>query len=154
VLVGFWCSLLVEVLGGLATAGLLAALVAFREAANHIEAHDRDVRALDEDIRRFIRDRDRILKVELATETTRLAARGLFHSGPHLVALIDRKRQALQDYRDEITGKRRLYREICESEGWATDYCAGDAGLCRGSSYLTSRGRYWPRGGRMRPSRA
>jgi hypothetical protein len=41
VLVGFWCSLLVEVLGGVATAGLLAALVAFREAANHIEAHDR-----------------------------------------------------------------------------------------------------------------
>jgi hypothetical protein len=67
--VGFWGSLLVEVLGGVVTAALLAALLAFLNADNQIDAHDREVRALDEDLRRFMRDRDRILKAELGRVT-------------------------------------------------------------------------------------
>jgi hypothetical protein len=118
--VGFWCSLLVEVLGGVVTAGLLAGLVAFLNADNQIDGHDREVRALDEDMRRFLRDRDRVLKVELDTVTNEMVGRGMLHSGIHLVGLIDRKREALQDYRDEITRKRRLYREACDRERWAT----------------------------------
>jgi len=54
--VGFWGSLLVEVLGGVVTAGLLARLVAFLNADDQIGAHDREVHALDEDMRRFLRE--------------------------------------------------------------------------------------------------
>lgn len=117
---GFWCSLLVEVLGGVVTASLLAALAAFWNADNQIDAHDREVRSLDEDLRRFLRDRDRLLRVELEGIRTNMAGRGLLYSGAALGGLADAKRQALQDYRDEITWKRRLYREACERERWAT----------------------------------
>jgi hypothetical protein len=117
--VGVWSSLLVEVIGGVVTAGLLGGLVAFWNADNQVDAHDREVRALDEDMARFLRDRDRVLWVELTTVTNEMAGRGVLYSSAHLGELIDRKRQALHDYRDEIIRKRRLYREACERERWA-----------------------------------
>jgi hypothetical protein len=118
--VGFWGSLAVEIVGGVVTAGLLAGLVAYLNADNQIDAHDREVRALDEDMRRFVRDRDRVLWIELTTVTDEMAGRGIVNSSIHLGELADRKRQALHEYRDELIRKRRLYREVCERERWAT----------------------------------
>lgn len=112
----FLPSLAVEIVGGIATAGVLAALVAFRDGVGRIEAHDHEVRALNEDAERFIRDRDRVLGVELATTKNEMAARGLLYSGALLGQLADLKRQALQEYRDEMSRKRQRYREICTTE--------------------------------------
>jgi hypothetical protein len=111
---GFGLSLLVEVLGGVVTAALLASLVATREAKNRDDAAEHEATDLNEDLRRFLRDRDRTLGIEMAVRSGEMNARGLFHSGAHLVALRELKRQALQEYRDEATIKRRRYRELCQ----------------------------------------
>lgn len=47
-----------------------------------------------------------------------MAARGLFYSGLHLSKLVEVRRRALHEYRDEMTRKLRRYREIAASEGW------------------------------------
>ena len=113
---GFWCSLFVEVLGGVVTALLLAAFAAYWTVRNRVAGHDREVADIDEDLRRFLRDRDRALQIELETDSADANRRGIFLSGIHLARIAERKRQALHEYRDEATRKRRRYREICEAE--------------------------------------
>jgi len=46
-----------------------------------------------------------------------LTQRGLVHSGAWLQGIAVRRRQALHEYRDEISNKRRRYRELWGAEG-------------------------------------
>jgi hypothetical protein len=72
--------------------------------------------ALNEDIDRFIRDRDRTLRIELSAVGNDMAFRGLFYSSVHLGALTTAKRSALHDYREEVTRKRRRYADVSAAE--------------------------------------
>ena len=113
----FWPSLAVEVIGGAVTAALLALLAGLYGGAALIRAHDAQVEDLDEDNRRWFRDRDGQLTVEKAQSTAQLNKQGLFHSGQLLLAIALLQRQALYEYRNEISIKRRRYRQLREAEG-------------------------------------
>lgn len=78
-----------------------------------LSAIAREVSDLVEDATRWLSDRHRLLVVQLKAKTEDMATRGLLYSGGHLAALADLKRQALHEYRDEMTSKRRRYRELC-----------------------------------------
>ena len=73
------------------------------------------VEYLNDDARRWIYDRDYRLQSDLAHETENMSARGLLQSGIHLSALASLRRQALREYRDEISSIRRRYREVCDA---------------------------------------
>ena len=75
----------------------------------------REVNYLNEDTRRWIRDRDRVLHSALARTSEEMSARGVFHSSIHLAAVAEVRHQALHDYRDEISRKRRRYRELLDA---------------------------------------
>lgn len=113
--VSFGEALAVEVLGGGTTAGLLGILVARRDGLTQAKGNLREVVALTEDAERFIRDRDRLLRVELSAASDRMAGRGMTWSGSHLGQLADLKRQALQEYRDEMNRKLRRYDDLCDA---------------------------------------
>jgi hypothetical protein len=72
----------------------------------------REVEYLTEDMRRWIRDRDRVLQAAVARTREEMNARGAFHSSIHLAAQAEVRHQALHEYRDEISRKRRRYREL------------------------------------------
>jgi len=114
----FELSLLVEVLGGIVTAGLLGVIVAWREGLAQVDRHDREIAAIDEDLRRFLRDRDRLVIAQtdaLLTEATQ----GEMVPGLKIMPKVfdEPRQQALRDYRDEMTRKLRRYRDIRTSEG-------------------------------------
>ncbi len=69
---------------------------------------------LREDTDRWFRDRNDQLTVSLRTTSTEMAANGLLYSGAHLAALAGLKREALHQYRDEMSLKRRQYRRVRE----------------------------------------
>lgn len=120
--VTFWPSLLVELLGGLATGLVVAAVLRLGEAMSQVDEHDRLVREIREDIRRFIRDRDRELSGELRALHDDLAGRGMLYSGARVAGVRIKRARALHDYRDEISRKRRSYAALVEREGWAHEY--------------------------------
>jgi hypothetical protein len=114
---GFWCSLLVEVLGGVVTAALLALLAAVLAREVRTRANAGRAADLNEDARRWIRDRDLALTIALRGKVTEMAAQNQLYSGalPRQLALL--KQQALHQYRDEISHKRRQYRDLCNDQG-------------------------------------
>src|SRR6185312_15384800 len=67
-----------------------------------------------EDTRRWLQDRNRELDAESRARTSEMGSQGQLYSGAHLAGLGILRRQALQQYRDEISRKRRRYREIWE----------------------------------------
>jgi hypothetical protein len=117
--VDFLPSLAVEILGGLATGVVLAAAAAGYAAWRSYHSHDAALRDLRDDTRRWLRDRDRDLQVQTNAAITTMAARGLLYAGAFLTALADLKRQALQEYRDEMSRKRTRYRGLLDGETWA-----------------------------------
>jgi hypothetical protein len=78
------------------------------------EQADQALADLREDTDRWLRDRDDRLVVALRKTTNEMAARGLLHSGAHLAQLAGLKRDALHEYRDEMSLKRRQYRRVRE----------------------------------------
>jgi hypothetical protein len=84
-----------------------------RKALTELAASSR-VADLNEDTRRWLQDRDREFEAESRARTEELGSRGLLYSGARLNAAVLLRRQALQQYRDEISRKRRHYREIWE----------------------------------------
>jgi predicted nucleotide-binding protein len=72
----------------------------------------REARHLTEDMRRWLRDRDRVLQSATAVTPDEMNARGAFHSSIHLAAQAELRHQALHEYRDEISRKRRRYQEL------------------------------------------
>jgi hypothetical protein len=115
--VGFWSSLLVEVLGGVVTAALLGAVGVALARDVRKRATAQAAADLNEDARRFIRDRDQRMSIELRGKQTEMAARGQLYSGALPRGLAHLKRLALHEYRDEMTRKRRRYRELCDGQG-------------------------------------
>lgn len=75
----------------------------------------RGVEYLAEDMRRWIRDRDRIVRASLAQTREEMNARGVFHSSIHLAAQAEVQHQALHEYRDEVSRKRRRYRDLLDA---------------------------------------
>lgn len=95
-----------------------------------IEAHDRRVRELNEDLARWMRDRDDRLRRELASAQMeyKLAVQaadlgrvdldaigGELRTWPEVRA--ERKREPLHEYRDEGSRKLREYDDLVEAEG-------------------------------------
>lgn len=76
-----------------------------------------EIRDLNEDADRWLRDRNRELQAALNQKGGELSAAGLLYSGGFLQAQIALKRQALHEYRDEMTRKRRRYRDLCVTLG-------------------------------------
>lgn len=82
---------------------------------------------LCDDTGRWIRDRDKRLAVESRRTSTGMAAQGHLYSGAHLAALAGLKRDALHEYRDEISLKRRQYRRIRDEVPTVGRYELSDA---------------------------
>ena len=82
---------------------------------------------LREDTSRWLRDRDNLLAAALKQTSNEMATRGLFHSGAHLAAFAGLKRDALHEYRDEMSLKRRQYRRIRDQAPTVDRYQLDDA---------------------------
>ena len=74
----------------------------------------REVGYLNEDARRWIEDRDRELTRQSRQRSGEMNARGLTHSGAHLAGLAILRQQALLEYRDEMSRKRRRYAQLLD----------------------------------------
>lgn len=75
----------------------------------------REVGYLEDDAGRWIEDRDRELVAESSQRSGEMASRGRVRSGAHLAGLTILRRGALQQYRDEISAKRRRYAELVDA---------------------------------------
>ena len=71
------------------------------------------VQYLQEDAQRWVRDRDDELIAKINDATSAMAERGLERSSILLVEIVRLRREALRQYRDEMTSLRRRYNEIC-----------------------------------------
>ena len=103
-----------------------------------VGADDRAVDDLNEDLRRWVRDRDRALGIEHKLITHRynnpdsvperreqvpervrdLPAGSQHYTGAHLGAQAEAQRRALHEYRDEATRKLREFKAVVAREGW------------------------------------
>ncbi|MGZ4325936.1 MAG: hypothetical protein ACXVHB_28840 [Solirubrobacteraceae bacterium] len=115
--VGFWCSLFVEIIGGLVTAVALGIGAAIFAASQQVRSHDERIDDLYEDNRRWFRDRDGRVEIEKRRAIGDMNSRGLASSGAWLQAMAIKQQDALHDYRDEMSAKRRRYRELRDPEG-------------------------------------
>jgi hypothetical protein len=106
-------SLLVEVLGGLAT-GLV--LVAPSHGVTRLRERSATIDLL-EDTARFFRDRQRLLAAEMASEFERARDVAMQDSPEYAELIAALKRRALHEYRDEMSRKRRRYRDAYRAEG-------------------------------------
>ena len=106
--------------GGSAVLASLLTWVAVRanDSRGEVGFDDRAVSALNEDLRRFVLDRDHSLRRELLLITEEHAGRGPITSSVHINARAEAQRTALWQYRDEATRKIREYNDIVAREGW------------------------------------
>lgn len=116
---GFWCSLFVEIIGGLVTALALGVGAATFAASEQVRNHDDRVDDLYEDNRRWFRDRDRRVEIDKRQAVGQLNSTGNLYSGAWIQAMAIKQQLALHDYRDEMSAKRRRYRELHDAEGKA-----------------------------------
>jgi hypothetical protein len=105
--------------GGVVTAAILGTWALRFAVGQQIRQHDERIADLDEDNRRWFRDREAHMRRELAQLADDHAARGVSQSSIADGEQAACKRLALHEYRDEITTKRRLYRQLRAVEGWA-----------------------------------
>jgi CAP12/Pycsar effector protein, TIR domain len=78
------------------------------------ESIARKVGYLNEDARRWIADRDSQLTGEMSQRKGEMSAQGMLYSGAYLVGLRMLRQQALQEYRDEMSRKRRDYAQLLD----------------------------------------
>src|SRR3954468_8919751 len=95
--------------GGIVTAVILGVWATRFAVTREIRANDERIGDLEEDNRRWIRDRNAQLEIEARRTTNELAAGGHTFDGVMISSHEHIRRQALQQYRDEMTGKRRRY---------------------------------------------
>jgi hypothetical protein len=131
---------LIGVATGLTVAVILGLVALVRRAHHEVDRHIRLVADGNKDFRRWVRDRDRLLRHELLGITNRTASgptlgdvvdaeeRGAalaeaveeatqLYSGAHVRALAEAKGRALHESRDEATRKLRTFEALLESEG-------------------------------------
>jgi len=114
----------------IAASGMTAAWLKSRSAGREVTTNTRQVRDLNDDLRRWVQDRDRELSQELATITNqagapetvtmrlaRVSPGSQLYAASHVTRLVAAKRAALHQYRDEATRKLREFDAIVESEG-------------------------------------
>lgn len=112
-----------QIIAGVISAGLLATVLRGFEASASVRRNDALVRDFNDDLRRWIIDRDRRLKAAMTRhhkETPRVDR----SSSAYWRGQAQFQAQALQDWRDEATRKRRDYARIVREEdgfayGWA-----------------------------------
>jgi predicted nucleotide-binding protein len=75
--------------------------------------HRVQVRYLQEDAQRWVRDRDYELNAKISDATSAMVQRGLARSSILLAEIVRLRHEALRQYRDEITSLRRRYNEMC-----------------------------------------
>ena len=127
----------IGILSPLLASGLTYGVVRTAGSRGEIVADDRVVGDLNEDLRRWVRDRDRGLDVEHAIlsaqynnpdsvpewrervpeELRHLPAGSQYYSGAHVQAHADAQRRALHEYRDEASRKLRAVKAQVEREG-------------------------------------
>jgi hypothetical protein len=127
----------IGILSPLLASGLTYGVVRTTGSRGEVVADDRIVGDLNEDLRRWVRDRDRELDVEHAIlsaqynnpdsvpewrervpeELRHLPAGSMYYSGAHVQAHADAQRRALHEYRDEASRKVRAYKARVEREG-------------------------------------
>jgi hypothetical protein len=115
--VSFWGDMAANAVGGIVTAVILGGWATRFAVTREIRANDARVADLEEDNRRWIRDRNAQLEVDVRRTTNELAAQGQTYSGAVNSSLAHVRRGALKDYRDEMTRKRRRYAAILDTEG-------------------------------------
>jgi hypothetical protein len=76
------------------------------------EQDDEAISDLIDDTRRWIHDRHRELGIEMKKISNMHASAGGPYSGAHVAGLAAARSRALHQYRDEITAKRRKYRDL------------------------------------------
>lgn len=101
-------------------AGPLIAL-ALRVSSIPREVSENDVRAseINEDLRRWVRDRNRQLEIELRALVN--GAGNQLYSGSLINQAVAAMRQALHEYRDEASAKIREYSALARSENGTVD---------------------------------
>lgn len=104
-------NLLAPVLAAIFT----AALIRVGSVRGAVAQNTRLVNYLNDDLRRWVRDRDRQLEIELKTITNQAGPQ--LYSGGHVRHRAAAKRRALHEYRDEATGKLRELAELEDGEG-------------------------------------
>ena len=92
--------------------------VRFLTARHEIDANDRLIDELNEDLERWVADDDVRLRRELRDVRNNLSARGGFHSGEYGYQLGVTKERALQAYRDQETRAQREAALIRDRENW------------------------------------
>jgi hypothetical protein len=115
-------DLLVALAGGaigavLAGIGFLA--IRLSAVPSDVARHDRRVKALDEDLERWVADDHRKLRQELEGIINDHAARNVLYSGFLLRALAEAKTAALQRYRDRRAETERAFNDLVAEESWA-----------------------------------
>jgi len=104
--------------GGVVTGAILGTWALWFTVGQQIRGHDERIDDLREDNRRWFRDRDAALHRELHRLEQQRAHAGVTSAGIAARAEEVVKRIALHEYRDEISAKRRRYRELATAEGW------------------------------------
>lgn len=120
IMLGMASDLLVGLAGG-AIGSLLIYVGRVSAVPAEVARHDRQARALLEDLERWVWDEHRKLRQELDGITNTLAAQGQLHSGAHGAARAEAKTQALQRYRDRRSLKDRAFADLVAAEGWPHD---------------------------------
>lgn len=113
-------DLLVGLAGG-AIGSLLAYAGRVTAVPSEVGRHDRQARAVLEDLEHWVWDEHRKLRQELSGITTDMAAAGHLNSGAHGGARAEAKTRALQRYRDRRGVKDRAYAELVAAESWPHD---------------------------------
>src|SRR4051812_34169631 len=88
-----------------------------RSARGEVADHDRRAAELNEDLRRWVRDRDREASVRMSEITQQAAANGVRHGGTLIAAAGKVYRHALHEYRDVATDKQRELDALLDAEG-------------------------------------
>jgi hypothetical protein len=100
-------------------AAVTAWFVAGRGAGREVASHDRRAGELNEDLRRWVRDRDREASVRMGQIVEQANVRGVTGGGALRQAAGKVYRQALHEYRDEATAKQRELERRLDTEGRA-----------------------------------
>jgi hypothetical protein len=110
---------LTELLAPVVAVVLTSMYLSARGAGGQIAEHDRLVANLNEDLRRWVHDRDRVAQARMSEIRQQANAMGVIRGGALAEAAGKVYRRVLHEYRDEATRKIRQRDELTSSEGRA-----------------------------------
>ena len=116
--VSFWSDMAANAAGDVVTAVILGVWATRFAAAQQMRANEDRLADLEEDNRRWFRDRDAELQRELRRLAQQGAKMGNLSAGIASLSQEAAKRWVLLDYRNEMTLKRRRYANLRPVESW------------------------------------